>query len=232
MKINSKKFTYSTLSRNTLKSGYRTYKLPNGREVPSVTTILSNVLDTSALDDWRIRVGKEASDNITKESSIVGTLTHNYLENYANNIWPPEKTNNIPKKLALKIAASIIKNGLKNINEVWGVEVSLYFTNLYAGTTDLVCIHNSEPSIIDYKTSRKPKKIEWIEAYFLQLAAYILSHNEIYNTRIKKGVIMMASKDAPYTGKYQEFILEGNEFDKACYSWFKTLEIFYKRARF
>ena len=127
--------------------------------------------------------------------------------------------------MAQTLAKVIIKNGLSKVNEVWGTEVSLYSTELYAGTTDLIGLHDGIPSIMDFKNSLKEKKLEWIEDYFLQLAAYALSHNEMHGTNIQRGVIMIATRDA----KYQEFIIEGKEFERYETLWANKVCAYYER---
>ena len=85
-------------------------------------------------------------------------------------------------------------------------------TGLYAGTTDCVGVHKGEEAIIDFKTSKKIKKEEWIEDYYLQCCAYAMAHNEMYDTNIKKGVILMVSRD----NKFKEFVIEGARFEMYC----------------
>ena len=94
---------------------------------------------------------------------------------------------------------------------------------MYAGTTDLAGVHNNQEAIMDFKQANKAKKREWIEDYFIQLAAYGSAHNEMFNTNIRKGVILMCTKD----NEYQEFIIEGKEFDHYVNEWFKRLEQYY-----
>jgi genome maintenance exonuclease 1 len=121
------------------------------------------------------------------------------------------------------MAQTVIEDGLKNVNEIWGVEIPLYFPQMYAGTTDGCGIHMGDESILDYKQTNKPKKREWIEDYFVQLSAYANAHNEVHGTKIRKGVIFMCSAD----NLYQEFILEGSDFDKYTDIWFKRVEQYY-----
>jgi genome maintenance exonuclease 1 len=123
------------------------------------------------------------------------------------------------------MAHTIISQGLSNCPEFWGTEVSLYFPKVYAGTTDLVGLHNNDEAILDFKQTNKPKKREWIEDYFLQLTAYANAHNEVYGTKIRKGVILMCSAD----NQYQEFIVEGNEFDEWSDRWWKRVEEYYTK---
>ena len=121
------------------------------------------------------------------------------------------------------LAKVIIKEGLPKVDEIWGTEVALYAKELYAGTTDLIGVHEGIPSIMDFKNSLKDKKREWIEDYFMQLAAYAMAHNEMYGTTIRRGVVMIATRDV----KYQEFIIEGDEFDQYTEKWAKKLYAYY-----
>jgi genome maintenance exonuclease 1 len=123
------------------------------------------------------------------------------------------------------MAQSIITHGLSKCNEYWGTEVPLYFPKVYAGTTDLVGIHDGSPAIMDHKQSNKLKKREWIDDYFIQLAAYATAHNELYGTSIRKGVIFMCTQD----NIYQEFIIEGAEFDSWVNKWFNRVEQYYMK---
>ena len=86
---------------------------------------------------------------------------------------------------------------------------TLYYSGLYAGTTDCVGVHEGQPAIMDFKQTNKPKRTDWIDDYFLQLCAYANAHNNMFDTNIQRGVILMCSKDY----QYQEWILEGEAFD-------------------
>jgi genome maintenance exonuclease 1 len=103
------------------------------------------------------------------------------------------------------------------------MEQSLYFPGLFSGTTDLVGVHEGEPAVMDYKQTNKPKKAEWVEDYYLQLMAYILAHNEVYGTDIRKGVIFMCSRDF----EYQQFTLEPKDFNKWQDAWLTKVEEYY-----
>ena len=135
------------------------------------------------------------------------------------------------------MAQTVIDQGLKNVNEFWGVEIPLYFPKLYAGTSDGAGIHIGRESILDYKQTNKPKKREWIEDYFLQLVAYALAHNEVHGTNIRKGVVLMCVKpelDAQFNiikpPEYQEFVLEEQDFDHWEQQWWQRLELYYLTA--
>jgi genome maintenance exonuclease 1 len=120
---------------------------------------------------------------------------------------------------------AIIDNSFKEIEEVWGSEVTLFYPGLYAGQTDLCGIYTGRESIIDFKQTNKPKKREWIEDYFIQSAAYAMAHDVIYSTCIDQGVILMCSKD----GFFQKFISTGKEFTKYKHKFLEKVDQFYKK---
>ena len=112
------------------------------------------------------------------------------------------------------------------------MEQSLYFPGLYSGTTDLVGVYDGEPAVMDHKQTNKPKKAEWVEDYKLQLVAYILAHNEVYKTDIKRGVVFMCSRGDHPTElggeTYQQFDLLPTEFNKYQDMWLDKVEDYYK----
>ena len=187
MKIN-RVYDYQDLTRIDGKK--RLYATPGGGKVPSVTTILDATSDKTHLIAWRQRVGEEKAKQITKEAAGVGTSMHGFLENYTKGEELPNKTNLVHVQ-GRKMAEVVIQDGLSKVDEVWGSEVHLYYPDLYAGTTDLVGVHNGVPAIMDFKQTNKPKKEEWVDNYKLQGAAYALAHNHVYKTDIRKIVIMM-----------------------------------------
>ena len=188
------------MKRETTTEG-RKYVAPDGEKLPSVTTILDAtkpIEAKKALIEWRRRVGEQKANEITTEAAGRGTRMHKYLEKYILNGETGEPGSNPYSKQSHTMAHTIISQGLSNCPEFWGTEVSLYFPKIYAGTTDLVGLHNGDEAIMDHKQTNKPKKREWIEDYFLQLTAYANAHNEVYGTKIRKGVIFMCSKDNEY----------------------------------
>lgn len=227
MKYLPNKYPYIELKRENL-NGSRRYITPDGNPVPSVTTILSATKSEEskqALNEWRKRLGEKRATEITTEAAGRGTRMHKWLENYIKTGYIGDPGSNPYSIQSHKMAQSIITKGLVNCNEFWGTEVSLYFPLVYAGTTDLVGVHDNTECIMDHKQSNKFKKREWIEDYFLQLAAYATAHNEVHNTNIRKGVIFMCTAD----NVYQEFIIEGVEFDDYVNKWFKKLEEYYTK---
>ena len=206
--------------------GKRRYSTPDGEKLPSVTTILDATKSEEskkALMEWRKRVGNAQAQAITTEAAGRGTRMHKWLENYIKTGETGEPGSNPYSIQSHTMAHSIISQGLVKCNEYWGTEVPLYFPKVYAGTTDLCGVHDGSEAIMDHKQTNKPKKREWIDDYFVQLAAYANAHNELHGTNIRKGVIFMCDPNA----MYQEFIIEGNEFDKYTDIWFKRVEKYY-----
>ena len=204
----------------------RVYQTPDGESLPSVTTILSATKDMTHLNEWRDKVGHAKAQQITTEAAGVGTAMHGNLERFLCGMQR-QPGNNPVHVQANKMADVIIENGLSKVNEVWAMEQSLYFPGLFSGTTDLVGVHDGEPAVMDHKQSNKPKKAEWVEDYYLQLMAYIMAHNEVYGTDIKKGVIFMCCRDLTY----QQFTLEPADFNKWQDAWLKKVEEFYALPR-
>jgi len=233
------KFNYHELSRTT-EEGKRLYSTPDGSRVPSVTTILDKTKPEEkkqALNEWRKRVGVENAQKITTEAANRGTRMHTYLEDYIKQGQLKERGSNPFGWASHAMAQTVVEDGLVNVDEIWGVEVPLYFPNLYAGTTDGCGLHQGEESILDYKQTNKPKKSEWIEDYYLQLTAYALAHNQVYGTNIRKGVVLMCVKppvddmgNPLARPQYQEFILKPEDFDYWSDQWWRRLEQYYLQA--
>lgn len=214
------KYNYKELQRKHGNHG-RFYDVGGDRPLPSVTTIMSSVMDKSWLIEWREAVGEDKAKEIVDESLLIGNGMHDLLECH----YTGEELSYKPPLISKIFAKTIINKGLSKVDEVWGVEAPLFYPDLYAGTTDLVGVHSGEPAIMDYKNSRQDKGDEDIEDYKMQLTAYARCHNEVYGTDIKKGVIMMMCR----SGRYKEFILEGKEFQKVSDQWWKLLEEYYTK---
>jgi len=200
----------------------RVYLTPDGEKLPSVTTILSSTKDMTHLNEWKKRVGEENARRITTEAAGIGTAMHANLERFLCGM-ERQPGNNVVHVQANKMAEVIIQNGLKNVDEVWAMEQSLYFPGLYSGTTDLCGVFNGKPAIMDHKQTNKPKKEEWVEDYKLQLVAYALAHNEVYGTNIKTGVVFMCSRDL----QYQQFEVTEETFPKYRDMWLDKVEEYY-----
>ena len=214
------RYNYNELSK-TARDGKRHYETPDGRTVPSVTTVLSATKDMTHLHAWRKRVGVEKAAQITQESANIGTVMHNSLEKHVKGQERKPGSNLIHQK-AHAMANVIIDNGLKDVSEVWGSEVSLHYPELYAGTTDLVGVYKGAPAIMDYKQARKLKKKEWIEDYYLQLVAYSEAQNKQYDTQIKTGRVFICTQN----NEFQTFNIDN--YDHWVGQWYSKLEQYYK----
>lgn len=224
---NPTKYKYVTINRETV-DGVRKYATPDGERLPSVTTILDATKPEEkkrALWEWKKRVGESKAKEISAEASGRGTRMHKWLEDWVKTGVIGQPGSNPYSIQSHQMAQSIIAQGLSRCNEFWGTEVALYYPQIYAGTTDLVGVHDGEPAIMDFKQSNKLKKREWIDDYFLQLAAYANAHDQVHGTTIRKGVIFMCTAD----NVYQEFIIEGQEFEDWTDRWFSRVEQYYRQ---
>ena len=229
------RYSYTPINRTTI-DGKRHYLLPNGTPVPSVTTILDRTKPEEkrlALANWRKRVGEQKAQEITTEAANRGTRMHAYLEHYVLTQDMKPLPGNPFAQPSWFMAAQVILEGLCHVDEFWGVEVPVYYSGLYAGTTDCVGIWKGRPAIMDFKQTNKPKKREWIEDYFLQLAAYAAAHNDTHGTAINTGVILMAQQpelleDGIYSKPvYTEYTVESDEFAHWHNEWLKRVEQYY-----
>lgn len=214
-------YPYQELKRKSV-NGKRLYENPWGEPVPSVTTILDKTKPKEkreALNNWKQRVGEDEAQRIVTEAANTGTYMHAILEHWVKNeTYAGEAT--VQSRL---MADTVIKNIQPHISEVWGSEVNLCYPGLYAGTTDLVGMWKGKPTILDFKQTNKPKKREWIEDYFLQLTAYGLAHNEMFNTTITSGAIFMCSREC----EFQLFEITESEWEKYSLLWTKRVEEYY-----
>ena len=229
------RYNYAPLSRTTVE-GKRHYCLPDGSRVPSVTTILERTKPQEArqaLANWKARVGEQRAQEITTEAANRGTRMHAYLESFILSDDMKPLPGNPFAHPSWFMAAEVILQGLQHVDEFWGTEVPVYYSGLYAGTTDCVGIWKGQPAILDFKQTNRPKRREWIEDYFLQLAAYAAAHNETHGTEIRNGVILMACQprqlsDGSYEKpQYLEFEISGAEFDHWHDQWLKRVELYY-----
>ncbi len=230
------KFNYQSIPRVVI-DGKRFYATPDGKNLPSVTTILDKTKSQDKIDSlnrWRKSVGAEKAQQITTEAANRGTRMHTYLEDYVKTGAIKDRTSNPYSWPSHAMAHVVVEQGLKNVTEFWGIEVPLYFPGVYAGTTDGAGVHLNQEAILDYKQTNKPKRREWIDDYFMQLCAYAEAHNEVHHTKISKGVILMCVKpdlneqmEIIKPPEYQEFVLEGAEFEQYRTMWWKRVEQYY-----
>jgi len=216
------KYNYESLKRQDGET--RFYLTPDGQSLPSVTSVLSKTKDKSFLKAWRERVGEKAAEKIMADSSQIGTALHLYIEHYVNKHKYEDLTDIGVKAKTMAQVIIDHENGLKKISEVWGSEVHLYYPGKYAGTTDMIGLYDGRPTIIDFKQTNRPKRREWVQDYLMQLAAYALAHNKIFDTEIDQGVILMCSRDL----LFQKFELTGEKFVRAGDAFMKKLDLYNK----
>jgi len=219
VKKNSK-YTY-TQGRQITDHGSRIYDIM-GMQLPSVTTILSLTKDQTFLKDWYAKKGFKEAERIKNHSSKRGTAMHKFLEKHIQDTGYDDLTP-IGKE-AKPMAQKIINIGLAPVDYYYGSEVMLYYPGLYAGSTDLICEHNGLETIADFKQSNRPKKLEWIEDYFLQIAAYAMAHDYVHGSQIRQGIIMICTPDL----YYQEFKFQDGELRKWKHKFLKRLDQYYE----
>ena len=213
------KYSYVSASRIE-DQGTRLYDV-NGSRLPSVTTILGATKDQQFLKEWKAKVGEAEADRIKNLSSRRGTSMHKFLEHYVQGTGYDDLTEIGQKAKAM--AEKVIDVGLAPVEEYFGSEVTLYYPGLYAGSTDLVCLHNNLETVVDFKQANRPKKKEWIEDYYLQIAAYAMAHDYVHQSNIEQGVIMVCTPDL----YYQEFVVSGAELRQYKHKFLKRLDMYY-----
>ena len=201
-------------------TGKRVYEISNYR-LPSVTTILGATKNTEFLTKWKAKVGEEQAERIKNVSSARGTSMHKFLESFITDVGYDDLTE--LGQAALPMAKKIMEIGLAPVEEYYGSEVTLHYPGLYAGQTDLICNHNGMETVVDFKQANRPKKKEWIEDYYLQIAAYAMAHDYVYGSQIKQGVIMVCTPDL----YYQEFKVEGPELRRWKHAFLKRLDMYH-----
>ena len=218
----NKRFEYPASIRSLI-NDQRHYDI--GQEkLPSVTTILQATQSPekkAILAKWKQKVGETKAESIKNEAGNRGTIMHRIIEGYITGEGHADLS---PMGQAAGLMGqTIFKEGLKgHMDEVWGSEITLYYPDLYAGATDLVGIYEGQEAIIDFKQSNKPKKREWIEDYFTQMAAYAMAHNHVYDTKIQSGVILMCTP-----GNYfQKFVVKDKEFQQYMWKWVSRVDQF------
>jgi genome maintenance exonuclease 1 len=190
--FNHVKLDLPKLERETI-DGVRYYKVPKEEELlklVSITSITSH-FNKEIFVKWRKKVGDEEADRVTRKATSRGTDMHTLVENHLHN----EEI--LPKVQPLsEMLFNVAKPALKRINNIYALEGSLYSQFLgIAGTVDCIAEFDGELSIIDFKTSKKPKPREWIDNYFVQCCAYACMLHELTGLSVKKFVIIMACEN-------------------------------------
>ncbi len=170
--------------------GSRVYITPHGNAYPSITSILGKQ-PKPGIEEWKEKIGHQEANKIMKESAELGTMVHNLCEQYLYNY---------PLKCDYPDEAISIFNRLRfilgNVNNIYGLEIPLHSDILkVAGTADCVAEYNGVLSVIDFKTSRKAKREEWIEDYFIQAFFYAAAFYEMSGVIPEQIVILVAVRD-------------------------------------
>ena len=220
-----KEFIFPTSSR-AIVNKERLYDIGQDK-LPSVTTILAATQSEerkASLEAWRQRLGAEAADKVKDDAAARGTVMHHIIESWLTDQGHLDLTDT--GQQAHTMADLIIKKGLENrLTEIYGVEPTVFHSGMgYAGATDFIGVHDGELIIGDFKQSNKPKRREWIEDYKLQMAAYALAFQDMFNIPIGKAINFICTRDF----YYQEFGFDGEEFRQAKYTWMKKVEQYYK----
>jgi ATP-dependent exoDNAse (exonuclease V) beta subunit len=220
-----KEFIFPTSSR-AIVNKERLYDIGQDK-LPSVTTILAATQSEekkASLEAWRQRLGAEAADKVKDDAAARGTVMHHIIESWLTDQGHLDLTDT--GQQAHTMADLIIKKGLENrLTEIYGVEPTVFHGGMgYAGATDFIGVHDGELIVGDFKQSNKPKRREWIEDYKLQMAAYALAFQDMFNIPIGKAINFICTKDF----YYQEFGFDGEEFRQAKYTWMKKVEQYYK----
>lgn len=213
---------YTDMIAHTTEDG-RVYEHPVERKnYPSITTVLS-ILSEDSIAKWRARVGEEEANRVSTRASRRGTAVHEALENFVDN----EEWSSIKKKYTPDVISSVM--GVKDIlseriGKVYGQELPLYSDHLrVAGRVDCVAEFDGVLSIIDFKTSRKPKRKQWVESYFCQETAYAIMWEERTGMPITQLVTIIAVDNA----KPQVFIEHRDNWTKQLRD---TIDVYYKRS--
>ena len=169
--------------------GVRYYDVPDGDKLVSITSVISWI-NREIFLEWRKRIGTEEADKITKASTSRGTDMHTLVEYYLKN-------EELPSVQPLsEFLFKQAKPQLNLIHNIHALETSLYSSRLgVAGTVDCIAEYDGELSVIDFKTSKKPKPRKWIDHYFVQCAAYACMLYEMSGIMVKKFVIIMSCED-------------------------------------
>ena len=219
----NKLYKYPKSKRELLK-GDRHYDV-NDEKLPSVTTILQATQDADKAEGikrWTQKVGEAAARRVLEQAAKRGTAMHSYLETYLQG-GKILDLRDVGRE-ASSMAETIINKGFNDLEEIWGSEVTLFYPNLYAGQTDLCGVYQGRESIIDFKQSNKPKRVEWIKDYKLQMVAYAMAHDQVYNTQIEQGVILMCTPD----NFFQKFTVNGREFRELKWEWLDKIDQYYR----
>lgn len=161
----------------------------DGRVYPSVSTILSATKperDRLALQRWRQRVGTRQAQQITTQACHRGTSVHTAINYFLAG-------RELPEDMGENLYWHSIEPVLASVSQVHLLESAVYHAEReYAGRFDCLGEWQGELCVFDWKTATKPKKLEWITDYCLQITAYTAAINYLYNVQINRALIAIA----------------------------------------
>ena len=176
------------------KDGVRFYKLPKtDKYYPSVTSITS-FKNAKFFKEWRTKIGEDEANRITARATQRGTAFHSIAEDYINGELDLDKyLDNNPLSVRMFQSA---KDTLNRIDNIHCLESFLYSHYLgLAGRVDCIAEFDGELAVIDFKTSTKEKKEDYIEHYFVQETAYAAMFLERTGIEVKKIVTLIATEE-------------------------------------
>ena len=193
-------------------NGKRYYVTPNGKRLPSVTTFLSHFKGDS-IRKWREKVGEEEANKISKRASTRGTKFHSLMESYISN---QERRSFLDENVMpdMQQAFRQFVPIVDRIDNVHYLETMLYSETLgLAGQVDCIAEFDGVPSIIDFKTSLKLKREDWILSYFEQCTLYSLLYEDMTGRRINQIVVLISvDHEQP-----QVFVKQRKDYTKGVY---------------
>jgi len=207
------KFVYTNYVINNIE-GIRFYNISDNLNVPSVTSILKFTKNPDLMN---------STDNRISDAMEIGNMMHMYLDHYVSkeDEYIPENKNFL---IAKKLAQTVIDNCIMSLGEIWGTETSIHYKNQYAGTIDLIGIHDDKLTIIDYKSSYRKKTDEEMQEYFLQLAAYAIAHDWQHGTSIESCLVFLSLRN----GDFVKTIVSSDGLKNLKNLWFERLDLFNK----
>jgi len=197
----------------------RFYVTPEGKEYPSITTVLST-RNKEGLMKWRKKVGNDVATHIANKAAVRGSKVHKMCEDYLNGLdMEKHKKDFLPYCLFNELK----NQTFDNINGVIGQELVLYSDKYkIAGRTDLIANYKGELSIVDFKTSTNERKDSYNENYYIQTSAYAEMFEELTGQPINQIVILVVTED----GIVQEFIKDKQEYipllEQTLEEWYET----------
>tara|TARA_Y100000004_G_C8883552_1_gene398678 strand:+ start:301 stop:978 length:678 start_codon:yes stop_codon:yes gene_type:complete len=197
----------------------RFYVTPEGKEYPSITTVLSP-RNKEGLMKWRKKVGNDVATHIANKAAVRGSKVHKMCEDYLNGLdMEKHKKDFLPYCLFNELK----NQTFDNINGVIGQELVLYSDKYkVAGRTDLIANYRGELSIVDFKTSTNERKDSYNENYYIQTSAYAEMFEELTGQPINQIVILVVTED----GIVQEFIKDKQEYipllEQTLEEWYET----------